>query len=428
MAKESAKQSLLHNLGTDTIVFPLSILAGVLVARMLGPELKGVQATIFLIYSLILPLFMFGVSGGVRYYLARTYSVKESLFSLLLIGGAYFLLNAALVWLCAFLGYFNLEKLVAHRLLWLVTGGVLAYILNIFLSRVYLSKSKFTVYNRYLVFYKGGYFLLILLTFFLAEQLLYRVVLAMVVTEAIFALVQLAYLLRHYGCSLRLNWSFLKQVHSYGIKVWTSEVLRISNRRVDQLILAALLPVEALGFYTVGVTVAELVQRPANALVPIFYNNISSEADLTKRTFFLNRMHRLVIGATLLLALPLALLGPYLIQFVYGTAFLSAGTILLYYLPGTVLYMGTRIALQYFSATGRPMYLTYIQLTGILIGIPLYITLIPRYGIVGAAISSSIAYAITNLAAYYFLRLQSLKDFYVLRAADLQYVYGFFRR
>ena len=109
----------------------------------------------------------------------------------------------------------------------------------------------------------------------------------------------------------------------------------------------------------------------------------------------------------------------------YGKEYEFSYTILLYYLPGIIIFMSTRIFLQYFAASGQPMKNTWIQLSGILVGIPAYFLLIGKYGVVGAAIGSTLAYTTTNITALYLYQKETSNfsiNIYKMNKSDWQWV------
>lgn len=181
---------------------------------------------------------------------------------------------------------------------------------------------------------------------------------------------------------------------------------------------------ELLGFFAISATVSELTQKIPGSVVQVFFNQIA-KADNQRRKALLERVHKLVFWTTLGGAIFLGLFGYWLIVLMYGDAFKYSYTILLYYMPGVVVYMSTRIFLQYFAAVGMPLKNAFIQAMGLLAGIPLYIILINQIGVIGAAIGSSVAYLTTNIVAMYLYNKHGHPvslDMYKMNKEDWQWV------
>ncbi|HMU04497.1 MAG TPA: oligosaccharide flippase family protein, partial [Saprospiraceae bacterium] len=83
----SAKKHIISNLITKLAIYPISFISSVVVARILGPEDRGVYAYLLLIVSFVIPIFSLGVGGGITYMVSsKKYSPKESGFSAFTIG------------------------------------------------------------------------------------------------------------------------------------------------------------------------------------------------------------------------------------------------------------------------------------------------------------------------------------------------------
>jgi O-antigen/teichoic acid export membrane protein len=95
----------------------------------------------------------------------------------------------------------------------------------------------------------------------------------------------------------------------------------------------------------------------------------------------------------------------------FTTKFANAFEPLLWLLPGTVLFSIANIFASYIAGIGKPMMNTLISASVVVCTIFFDMLLIPHYGIIGAAIASSIAYAMmTILTMIIFVRLTNLKS------------------
>jgi O-antigen/teichoic acid export membrane protein len=91
--------------------------------------------------------------------------------------------------------------------------------------------------------------------------------------------------------------------------------------------------------------------------------------------------------------LALALIGRFLIVAIYGPDFAAAYGPLLALLPGIVLLGGAKVLTNEMAGRGYPQYNSIASAAGLAVTLLLDLTLIPRLGVMGAAIASSIAYA-----------------------------------
>jgi O-antigen/teichoic acid export membrane protein len=106
---------------------------------------------------------------------------------------------------------------------------------------------------------------------------------------------------------------------------------------------------------------------------------------------------RTTIVVALISAIPAFAFGPRLVRLVYGSAFSDAGVALRLILPGIVAYSIVAVLSRYIVGRGRPGTGTMILVIGLVLNIVANLILVPRYGINGAALSSSISYGLTAI-------------------------------
>lgn len=119
----------------------------------------------------------------------------------------------------------------------------------------------------------------------------------------------------------------------------------------------------------------------------------------------LRRVLRPTLALTLGLAVLVAGMGYWPIVFVFGAPYAGAYAALLLLVPGFVCLAFQSILSQYFAAQGFPAALMAYWLVGLVVNLALNAALIPRYGYLAAAGSSSVGYALVlALCARLFLR------------------------
>ncbi len=217
-----------------------------------------------------------------------------------------------------------------------------------------------------------------------------------------------AYLLWRYRPRVRFrlpgNWR--QDYLFYGLKFYLATVAQAINYRLDTLMVSARLGSRDVGLYSIAVGAAELLLFVPISITFVFYPRIAEEKDEAR-----DRVTFLALGVALYLVvsgiLALEVLLPWLIPHVFGRAFASAVPAAQWLLPGMAALTVVRV-LSYASAgIGKPEYATYTMAVGLGGTIPLDLLLIPRMGILGAAVASTVAYslsALTVLALYVRLR------------------------
>jgi O-antigen/teichoic acid export membrane protein len=103
-------------------------------------------------------------------------------------------------------------------------------------------------------------------------------------------------------------------------------------------------------------------------------------------------------------------IGSLLIPFFYGIDFLPSVKPFLWLLPGILGITLSKIVSANLAGIGKPQYATYSSGITVVITVVLDILLIPPYGIVGAAIASSIAYLLSAvLSVMWFSRETNIR-------------------
>ncbi len=228
---------------------------------------------------------------------------------------------------------------------------------------------------------------------------------------------------RHVRLRLGLDRTVLRQLLGFGLKGYAANLLTFFNYRLDSLIVNAISGVASVGIYSVAVAIAEVIWNVAGAISTVMFPHISS-LDRKEANRLTPVVSRNVWFITLVGVVGVAVVGRWMIEFVFGTVMLAAVTPLLLLLPGILALSGAKILSSYLSGIGRPIYATWISAGSLALTVTLDLTLIPRYGIAGAAAASSIVYTITAAATLYVFRKESgagIVETVVIQPQDFAY-------
>jgi O-antigen/teichoic acid export membrane protein len=174
--------------------------------------------------------------------------------------------------------------------------------------------------------------------------------------------------------------------------------------RADILILNALTSAVAVGLYAVAVSLVELTRVAADSIAQVILSqqmddDSDSAAALTVRITRLNVL--LALGSVVLMCAT----APFLIPFVYGSAFSGSVAPLLALAPGLIALAATRMISGFLLRLRRPLLRSGTALIALAVNVGLNLVLIPRYGIIGCAIASSVSYcALSGIHVAWFLK------------------------
>jgi O-antigen/teichoic acid export membrane protein len=163
--------------------------------------------------------------------------------------------------------------------------------------------------------------------------------------------------------------------------------------RLDQLFLESFLDVSAVGLYAMAAWGAELLWLVPEALNPLLVYSSADDRD-QGRDLMAARAVRLGLWTTAVAAIPLAMMAPLLLGLLRGGAYLPAVPALWVLLPGIVAFAPGAILAGDFIGRGRPHWNTQASGITVAVNVALCLLWIPRLGILGAALSSTVAYTL----------------------------------
>ncbi len=396
-------------LGTGIASQVIIFLSSIFVIRALGPELRGYYTFLGLLGFFLVPIFSFGFLAGMGYYISsKKYNPKDITKTVIVIA---LLRSAVIIATVLLLKYFNLLGLTGNNLsVWFLLPVLLTFPLNLIkesFHRILLSDSQYAKANKLNIFYSVVSPVIVFLLVVIFGLDFIGVVIAIVSSNIINFFITIIMVNRIYtvtDLSKPYNKLFVKEVFSYGIKGWVGDIAVTTNNRVDQLILSYFLTPASLGTYSICGTIGQMLWILPGAIRQILFNkNAAMEKDADRKTLTA-KYHAFFMITGLFNTVIFVIMSDLIVELLYGKAFLSAVFPLQIYLVGTGVYIGTMVLTKYFAGAKQVIINSYIQLFSAIIGLVTAFLLIKDYGIVGAAISSSLSYIASYCLALYFFK------------------------
>ena len=227
---------------------------------------------------------------------------------------------------------------------------------------------------------------------------------------------------------IRPSAGLLREELAFGSRSLLGTVAERLQFRADAFIVNAFHGVRQTGVYSVTSGLAETLWYVPNALGTVMFSRaVDPHADAGRIAAVLTRT---TIAVAVVTAIPAFALGPRLVRIVYGSAFTDAGVALRLILPGIVAYSVVAVLSRYIVGRGRPGVGTFVLLTGLVLNIGANLILVPRFGINGAAASSSISYGLTailTLAVFRRLSGRGIAETLIIRGSDLRALWAMVR-
>jgi O-antigen/teichoic acid export membrane protein len=187
----------------------------------------------------------------------------------------------------------------------------------------------------------------------------------------------------------------------FGIRGEGSTVAANVTARLDVAMLPAFVTSASVGLYSVATNISLIVYQLSNTFAGVVLPAAARDRERGRVKVVGSLWASLAVAA--LLALGLALFARPLLGFVYGDEFRDAAEPLILILPGAVLFAGASILGSGVYAEGRPFTATLAQLLGMIVTVVGLFVFLRTGGITAAALVSSASYAtvfVAMLVAY----------------------------
>lgn len=420
----SISKNIAITFSSQILIFALAFIASIILARALGPTGRGIYALIILVPAVMLKFGSLGIEAANVYFTgSKQYEVKDiisnSLISALLLGLTLMLLFWGASYLNIFQNFLNSNQ-IDSVLLWLVVLTVPFSLMFGFLNSIILGKEEIVKYNKINIFHN----FLRLITIIVFLVILKQGILGAVVSHVLAVVggtLFVILLIRKIGkITLCYKLRLFKDSTVYGLKAYFGNIIQFFNYRLDMFLVAIFLDPAAVGFYSIAVGVAETFWMLPGAITAVLFPRISSlnSAEANKLTPRVARHTFFIIFA---FSLILALLAKPLIKILFGSLFLPSVMPLLILLPGIIALGGAKTLTADLAGRGKPQFGTYASFVSLAVNIPLNLWLIPKWGISGAAFSSSVAYILSTLIviiAFIKISKKSWADILLIKKQD----------
>ena len=382
----------------------LGVGTSVILARLLGPEGRGIYALATLLPSLIVTFGNLGIGPATVYYVARNEFRRQEILGnnvLLSLGVGSVGVLAGLVLILFFretvfpgvpFGYLLLA-------LFLVPVEIFFwYVRRVLLGVQYIKEYNYAQIAQSVLFLGFIALALLGLRAGVTGAIIAGLFTWLVVDALVFRLAKKV----AGGIDFTLNTSYIRRATTYGIQAHLSNILGFLNYRVDMFLVNRFLGPAAVGLYAVGVGLVEKLWTISQAASTVLFPRVAAEAEEQRLKEFTPLVARTVLWTTGLSALVLALLSRWIVLLLYSEAFLPAVGALQALLVGIVALSAGRVLANDIAGRGRPGLNIYIGIAAVATNIALNLLWIPHYGIVGAAWASTVSYTVSFLGSLFF--------------------------
>lgn len=403
--KPSLFHSGVHSFASSVVSVFLSMVSSILIARSLGPALKGGADLIVATATLLTMALSLSIPSGIVYVVARGRAIIGGLLlqsgvlalvqTLLATGFLIALLRTdlspALIppdseqWAVSAIGLLVLFGLLSGNL-----RGVLIALQEI--PRV----NTIALYGQALILM--SILIVVALTLVGHQQFTTSTLVWIQVASALMTTCLLLWALRPNLAGPIRPRSGLREVIAYSLPAYLANLVQLLNYRLDIFFVGFFVGVKGVGLYALAVSLAQLLWLVSGAASQVLLPNVAASTDQRAAQERTARASRLSLWLCMILAVGVAVVGQVFLPLVFGAAFRDSVPPLLWLLPGIVAFSVANVIGSYLAGIGKPHLNLGVALVGLVATVMLDFALIPSWGIVGAAIASSASYLVTTLA------------------------------
>lgn len=219
------------------------------------------------------------------------------------------------------------------------------------------------------------------------------------------------------------NLSKMKKIFYYGLRYYVGKVSNQANAQMGTMLMAFFSNAAEIGMFSVGMRMMTQIMIIPDSLNKVLQPRIASDPEGRKE--LVTRCFRLSCFFCGLLLLLIAILAHPLVMVLFSPAFLPAVPIIQVLAVGMTLRCGSKMMEPYLLGTNRPGTASLSVASGAVVNIVLLYLLLPRIGMMGAAIGVVGSHLISLLIlCRAFLRHSGLgmQELFILRSSDLNQV------
>lgn len=421
-----AKGSLI-TIVSKAVIFFSSLFISIYIARILGPQAKGTYYLLVQMVSIIVLSGMFGITNSAVYLTGKDEKSRPVLSgNLLFLTFLTSLIFFVLVLIFRFFLMNSILKDIPGQYIYLMDLAIPIVMFNQILLSMILGRNEIVIFNLSEIACSLLLFLNFIILVIFLRMGISGACTAFLLAYLIADIILLLFFVRHIRISIQ--WKTIKNILNYGLRSYLGPICLILISRIDSFMLNLFSDIRQVGFYSISVSLAELIPFvPLSVGVVLFPKLVSQEADRLNTD--MQRVIRVMLFYLILLALGLFIFGKWLITFVYGKTYSPSVLPMYILLPGFVSLALYYLFFSYFNAAGRPETVTFVLLITLFVKVFLSIFTIPRWGMYGAAATSTFSYILCGILFILAFKAKfrgSLKDMFLIKKNDIQYVYNFF--
>ena len=388
---EGTRRGLKASFLASILIQGINMATGIILARSLGVEDRGALAAALLWGQILGAIATLGIPEAVTFRTARDRRVSPAVVGTGLALVAALSVTAILV--AAVVLPFALARQSSSTLLsaYLFLGQVPLTNLILVMMGVLNGRGRYSVF-AFLRVLVVAFVLALLATLTITGGLTVRSAVFAYLAAYLAAFLATAWALwRRERPGLRLDRATGRGLLSYGVKSHAGGIATQLNLSFPQLVVSVFLTPRQLGIYVVAVAFNSIGWLIGGSVAYVALPAVAALEEGVERTLAARRFISLTLGASILVAVPLVVLAPQLVDLFFGHSYHAAADVCRVLLLSVVIFATNRSTEAVLRALGRPLDAGLGEIIAIVATLLCLAVLLPLLGLIGAAASALVA-------------------------------------
>ncbi|MCC6710913.1 MAG: flippase [Candidatus Pacebacteria bacterium] len=203
----------------------------------------------------------------------------------------------------------------------------------------------------------------------------------------------------------KINLKIIKDISKQSLPFFLSAILITIYMRIDQIFIVKFINLTENGVYSIAVKLAELwTFIPMAIIAAIFPSIVDTKKNIEKFNKRFSQLTYLILFLSVTISIFMVIFGKTIIKYLYGNDYILSYNILIFYIWTLIPISLGMVISKWLTINELQKYQVFSTFAGAIINIAFNIILIPKIGVIGAALSSLVSYFIAGVFSFLFFK------------------------
>lgn len=304
------------------------------------------------------------------------------------------------------IGFTHQQDFLSYLIILSVLTSLLSANINLFVGRRNIKN-----FNIYTILQQGLQILFILgLVYLFNETEVQTYFVGQILCLLLLVAVSTYQILKHCDFSaISFSKDIIKKLFDYGCKIQFSSFLQFLNYRLSFYFIEFFKGLSSVGIYSIGVALSEAIWTVSRSLSVVLYSDVVNTSDQNAAIVKTKTSLKISTLVTFIFILILFAIPAQIYVLIFGKDFGQSKEVIFLLSPGILAIAASNILGNYFAGMNKLRILNVKSIVGVLFTIAGSWYLIPKWGIAGACIVTTVSYCVSS--AILFWKFYQITDF-----------------